>query len=193
MSVLPDLHAEQQRVVDVNSIGGDFFALKLQHIGEGKADFRAIVTSISHLALADGARGAVPSAEQPVSAGRYRREEGCRDGADRRGPDDHGSIAETKLRIRSEKLDKAIRVAGIDDRQHMLPPLAIGVQGLIRYCGSTYCRQHTPRPHSPPTNLRGPPYARAIPNRRCPLPDSCRTGVGIGGTTRFSRDPAAIP
>jgi hypothetical protein len=124
--------SEQRRVIDVNAIRGDLVAAQFKNVGEWNADHRAIVARIGNLSLADRGPCPVPRAEQPVSAGRDRRKKRRRRCLDGFVADDYGSIAEPKLRIRSEELDEVIRVAGIDNRKHPLPPCTIGLRGTFR-------------------------------------------------------------
>jgi len=136
--------SEQRRVIDVNAIRGDLVGTQFKNVGEWNADHRAIVARIGNLSLANRGPRPAPRGEQPVSAGRDRRKErrhrflnGC-------VADDYGSIAEPKLRIRSEELDEVIGIAGIDNRKHPLPPCTIGLRGTFG-CGGNHCAEHTRR------------------------------------------------
>jgi hypothetical protein len=129
---------EQRRVIDVNAIRGDFVDTQLKNVDEWNADYRAIMARIRNLSLADCGPGPAPGAEHPVPArcdrvkkSRHRRVDGF-------VADDDRSIAEPKLRIRSEETNEVIRVAGIDQRKHALPPYAIGLRGTFWY-GGDHC------------------------------------------------------
>lgn len=127
--------SEQRRVVDVNAVRGDLAGAQFKNVGERNADHRAIVARIGNLSLADCGPFRVPRAEQPVSARGYSRKKGRYSRADGFMADDHRSIAEPKLRIRSEELDETVRVAGIDDRKHTLPPCTIRLPIIFWYDG----------------------------------------------------------
>src|SRR5512137_3212674 len=71
---------EERRVVDVDAVGSDSLAAQLEHVDERYRHGRAVLARVGHLALADRGAGAVPRAEQPMTAAgdhgekaRYRR------------------------------------------------------------------------------------------------------------------------
>ena len=140
--------AEERGVVDINPIGGNLVAAQIKNIGEWHTEHRAVVARIPDLSLANRGRGPVPRIEQPVPAGRYRCEK-CRHGrVDGFMADDDRRIAKTKLRIRSEQLNEPGRVAGVDDRKHLLPPGAIWLEERFWRGGvvdSYHFAQHTRR------------------------------------------------
>ena len=131
MSTGSDGPVEQRRIIDVNAVRGDFFALHLKDVGEWNAAHRTIVARIGHLTLADCGRSAAPRAQQSVPAGRNGREKPRRGRVNGFMADDDRSIAKAKLRIRSEQINEAGRVAGVDDREHTLPPCAIRLKDRL--------------------------------------------------------------
>ena len=136
--------SEQRRVIDVNAIRGDLVGAQFKNVGEWNADHRAIAARIGNLSLANRRPCPAPDTEQPVSAGRDRRKKRrhrCVDGC---VADDCRSITEPKLRIRSEELNEVIRITGIDNRKHPLPPCTIGLRGTFWHDGD-HCLQHTRR------------------------------------------------
>jgi hypothetical protein len=139
---------EERRVIDINPIRSNLVAAQMKNIGEWQAQHRAVVARIRDLPLANRGRCPVPGIEQPVPAGRYRREKRRHGRVDGFMANDRRSIAESKLRIWSEQPNEPSRVAGVDDRKHPLPPGAIGLKerrwrgGVV---GSYHFAQHTRR------------------------------------------------
>jgi len=131
MNTLSVSRFEQRGVIDINAIRSNFVIAQLENISERNADDRAIVARVGNLSLAGGGSCPIPRAQHPVSAGRDRREKRRCSLVDGFAADDHGRIPEPKLRIRSEQINEVIRVAGIDNRKHALPPHTIGVRSIF--------------------------------------------------------------
>ena len=146
MSAMSDRFSEQRRVIDVNTIRGDLVGAQFKNVGEWNADHRAIVARVSNFSLADCGPCPVPRAAQPVSARRDRRKKRRHRCVDGFVADDYRSIAEPKLRIRSEELNEAVSVAPVDNREHLLPPRWVGLHHTIgRDDNLIHSLEHTPR------------------------------------------------
>ena len=107
MSRASDLTTEQRGIIDVNAILGDLITAHFKDVTERNGQYRAVVTRVAYLALADRGPSLVPDAEHPMPAGANRRKKPGRCCSYCIMADHHRNISELKVRIRSEQAMKA--------------------------------------------------------------------------------------
>jgi hypothetical protein len=124
---------EECGVVDIDAICGYLSSAQFENVGERDADHRSIVARVGNLSFANAGPCPAPRAEQPMSAGCDRRKKSGHRSVYRFMSDDDRRVAEPKLRICGQKLDEVIGFAGVDDREHALPPRTIDARVAFTY------------------------------------------------------------
>jgi len=127
---------KKRGIIDVDMVRSDLPTPQLEDIGEWKAHPGTIKASVSDLPLAAHRLVCVPHFKQLMFARCNRPKESGHRRANVLTSDRHGSICESKLRIRSERFHKLCSVSRINRRKEALPPVAIWNEHISDWTGT---------------------------------------------------------
>src|ERR1700733_1114300 len=127
---------KERGIIDVDMVRSDLLTAQLEDVGEWEAHHGTIEASVSYLSFAAHRLIRVPHFKQSMFARCNRPEEGGHRRANVLTSNRHGSIRESKLRIRSERFHELRGVSRIDRRKEPLPPVTIRNEHISDWSGS---------------------------------------------------------